>query len=144
MQVKRLRLSIKETIRDTVEHTNEGQATFISISININIRRKTMKLLTKVIKEQAEKQYAKGDNMQQKVVAKFFDPMSRWTWYLMNKDPESDYCWGIVDGNALEIGSFGLNELQEYTGHFGLGIERDTMFEPVKAIEIWDKLNATK
>tara|TARA_R100001086_G_C11764475_1_gene239063 strand:- start:174 stop:485 length:312 start_codon:yes stop_codon:yes gene_type:complete len=103
-----------------------------------------MKLLTKVIKEQAEKQYAKGDNMQQKVVAKFFDPMSRWTWYLMNKDPESDYCWGIVDGNAVEIGSFGIDELENYTGHFGLGIERDTMFKPVKAIEIWDKLNATK
>ena len=103
-----------------------------------------MKLLTDSIKKLAEEQYSKGDSMQQKVVAKFFDPMSRWTWYLMNKDPESDYCWGIVDGNALEIGSFGLNELQEYTGHFGLGIERDTMFEPVKAIEIWDKLNASK
>ncbi len=103
-----------------------------------------MKLLTKVIKEQAEKQYAKGVNMRQKVVAKLFDPMSRWSWYLMNKDPESDYCWGIVDGNAVEIGSFGIDELQNYTGHFGLGIERDTMFEPVKAIEIWDKLNATK
>ena len=103
-----------------------------------------MKLLTDSIKNQAEKQYAKAGDMDQKVVAKFFDPVGSWTWYLMNKDPESDYCWGIVDGNALEIGSFGLNELQEYTGHFGLGIERDTMFEPVKAIEIWDKLNASK
>jgi hypothetical protein len=102
-----------------------------------------MELLTKVIKEEAEKQYAKADDMNQKVVAKFFDPVGSWTWYLMNKDPESDYCWGIVDGNAVEMGSFGLNELQNYTGHFGLGIERDTTFEPVEAKVIWKKLNAT-
>ena len=59
----------------------------------------------------------------------------------MNKDPQSDYCWGIVDGLAVEMGSFGLDELQNYTGHFGIGIERDTSFEPVKAKVIWKELN---
>ena len=103
-----------------------------------------MKLLTDSIKNEAEKQYAKAGDMDQKVVAKFFDPMGSWTWYLMNKDPESDYCWGIVDGNAVEMGSFGLDELQDYTGHFGLGIERDTSFEPVEANVIWKKLNASE
>ena len=102
-----------------------------------------MKLLTNSIKNEAEKQYKCGDDMSQKVVAKFFDPVGSFTWYLMNKDPESDYCWGIVDGMAVEIGSFGLSELEDYTGHFGLGIERDTSFEPVKAIVVWDKLNAS-
>ena len=102
-----------------------------------------MELLTKSIKKLAEEQYTQGSDMSQKVVAKFFDPVGSWTWYLMNKDPESDYCWGIVDGMAVEIGSFGLSELEDYTGHFGLGIERDTSFEPVKAIKIWDKLNAS-
>ena len=102
-----------------------------------------MQLLTKEIKTKAEKQYDQGDDMSQKVVAKFFDPVGSFTWYLMNKDPESDYCWGIVDGMAVEIGSFGLDELQSYTGHFGLGIERDTSFEPVEAKVIWKKLNAT-
>ena len=100
-----------------------------------------MKLLTDSIKNEAEKQYAKAGDMDQKVVAKFFDPMGSWTWYLMNKDPESDYCWGIVDGLAVEMGSFGLDELQNYTGHFGIGIERDTSFEPVKAKVIWEELN---
>ena len=103
-----------------------------------------MKLLTDSIKNEAEKQYAKAGDMDQKVVAKFFDPMGSWTWYLMNKDPESDYCWGIVDGNAIEMGSFGLDELQNFTGHFGLGIERDTSFEPVKANVIWKRLNASE
>ena len=102
-----------------------------------------MKLLTKSIKNEAEKQYKCGDDMSQKVVAKFFDPVGSFTWYLMNKDPESDYCWGIVDGMAVEIGSFGLSELEDYTGHFGLGIERDTSFDPVKSIKIWDELNAS-
>ena len=102
-----------------------------------------MKLLTDSIKNEAEKQYAKAGDMDQKVVAKFFDPVGSWTWYLMNKDPESDYCWGIVNGMAVEMGSFGLSELEEYTGHFGLGIERDEYFEPVEAKVIWEKLNAS-
>ena len=101
-----------------------------------------MKLLTDSIKKMAEEQYKHADSMSQKVVAKFFDPVGSWTWYLMNKDPESDYCWGIVDGMAVEIGSFGLTELEEYTGHFGIGIERDISYEPEKAIEVWDRLNA--
>ena len=100
-----------------------------------------MKLLTKSIQKSAEEQFSKAGDMNQKVVAKFFDPMGKWTWYLMNKDPQSDYCWGIVDGLAVEMGSFGLDELQNYTGHFGIGIERDTSFEPVKAKVIWEELN---
>ena len=100
-----------------------------------------MKLLTKSIQKSAEEQFSKAGDMNQKVVAKFFDPMGKWTWYLMNKDPQSDYCWGIVDGLAVEMGSFGLDELQNYTGHFGIGIERDTSFEPVKAKVILEELN---
>ena len=53
-----------------------------------------MKLLTKEIQERAEKQYEKNSDMDtQDVVAKFFNPVGAWTWYLMNKDPKSDYCW---------------------------------------------------
>ena len=100
-----------------------------------------MQLLTKEIKTKAEKQYKDGSDMSQEVVAKFFDPVGSVTWYLMNKDPESGYCWGIVDGMAVEMGSFGLDELQSYTGHFGLGIERDVSFSPVEANIIWKKLN---
>ena len=69
--------------------------------------------------------------------------MGGFTWYLMNKDPESDYCWGIVDGMAVEMGSFGIDELQDYKGPFGLGIERDTSFDPVEANTIWKELNAS-
>jgi len=103
-----------------------------------------MKLMTKEIERKAMAQYPKGNDLEnQMVVAKFFDPQGSWSWYLMNIDPEDpDYCWGIVSGHEIEIGSFSLSELQSVRGHFGLGIERDLYFHPLPAKEAWDRLNA--
>jgi hypothetical protein len=103
-----------------------------------------MKLMTKEIETKAKAQYPKGADLEsQKVVAKFFDPTSQWTWYLMNEDPEyPDYLWGIVKGFEVEIGSFSLSELQHTKVRFGLGIERDLGFRPMPAKEVWEKLNA--
>ncbi len=101
-----------------------------------------MKLLTKAIETAAKAQYKKGSSFKQKIVAKFFDPCGSWTWYLMNMDPEDgDYCWGIVDGFAIEAGSFSLSELQSYKGPLGIGIERDKFFTPIMAEDLWKKLN---
>ena len=100
-----------------------------------------MKLLTKEITKKAQKQYDKGSDMEQMVVAKFFG--GNWTWYLMNLAEDKDYAWGIVDGHAVEMGSFSISELQNVKlKPFGLGIERDLYFEPVKAGELWKELNA--
>ena len=101
-----------------------------------------MKLLTNKIVEQATKQYDKGSDMEQMVVAKYFNPVGSWTWYLMNMADNGDYCWGIVNGHALEMGSFSIKELEDLQLPFGLGIERDLYFEPVKASELWKELNA--
>ena len=102
-----------------------------------------MKLLTKKIKEQATKQYDEGSDMEQMVVAKYFNPTGNGTWYLMNMDKDEDYCWGIVDMFAIEMGSFSMKELQSIKlPPLGLGIERDLYFEPVKASELWKELNA--
>ena len=101
-----------------------------------------MKLLTKSITEKAKKQYDEGSDMEQMVVAKFFNPVGSWTWYLMNMEENNDYCWGIVDGFAVEMGSFSMKELQDTKLQFGLGIERDTSFKPVPASELWKELNA--
>jgi hypothetical protein len=46
-----------------------------------------MQLMTKAITKAAQNQYPKGSDLEQKVVAKFFDPFSQWTWYLMNGAP---------------------------------------------------------
>jgi hypothetical protein len=98
--------------------------------------------MTKEIKEKATEQFDKGSDMEQMVVAKFFDPMGSWRWFLMNMDKDGDYCWGIVDGYAVEMGSFSMRELQSIQLPLGLGIERDKFFEPVKASELWKELNA--
>ena len=95
-----------------------------------------MKLLTKEIKTKAEKQYDKGSDMDQEVVAKFFNPIGQGTWYLMNKSPEDSYCWGIVDWMALEVGSFDIKELEETELPMGMKIERDLYFSPKPLSEI--------
>jgi hypothetical protein len=101
-----------------------------------------MELMTKEIEVKAQEQFSKGSDMSQMVVAKFFDPIGSWTWYLMNQDPtEPDYLWGIVKGFEIEMGSFSLSELKSVKGGLGLGIERDLHFIPKPAQEIWDRLN---
>jgi hypothetical protein len=68
--------------------------------------------------------------------------MGSWTWYLMNiSDETGDYAWGIVKGHEVEAGSFSVSELQQIKLPFGLGIERDMYFEPMKASDVFDKLN---
>ena len=101
-----------------------------------------MQLLTKPIIKQAMEQYKKGSDFKaQMVVAKFFHPMSNWNWYLMNMDDENgSYCWGIVDGFAVESGSFSMDELRDLKVG-GLPMERDRYFKPIKADELWKQLN---
>ena len=103
---------------------------------------KQMKLLTKEITEKATKQYDEGSDMDQMVVAKFFNPIGNGTWYLMKMDKDEDYCWGIVDMFAVEMGSFSMRELQGIKLPLNMGIERDKYFEPIKASELWEALNA--
>jgi hypothetical protein len=104
-----------------------------------------MKLMTKAIEKKAQKQFPMGSDMEQMVVAKFFNPTGGWTWYLMNQDPnDTDYLWGIVKGFEVEVGSFSLSELTNFRGQFGLGIERDRFFKPMKAKDVFKALNEGK
>ena len=97
-----------------------------------------MKLLTKPIIKKATEQYSKGSDFEQMVVAKFFHPFSTWSWYLMNMDDENgSYCWGIVNGFAVESGSFSMKELESMQPR----LQRDLYFEPVKAKDVWEQLN---
>lgn len=102
-----------------------------------------MKLITKKILKKATSQYELGTDMNQEIVAKFFDPYGSWTWFLMNMDPkDEDYCWGIVDGFSVETGSFSIKELEEVESPFGgPRIERDKFWSPRKAIDVWNELN---
>ena len=104
-----------------------------------------MKLLTKEIKTKAHKQYKLGSDMdKQDVVAKFFNPVGRGTWYLMNKSPEDGYCWGIVDLMAVEVGSFMIEDLEDLELPMGMKIERDKYFEPINANKLFEQLVRNK
>lgn len=94
-----------------------------------------MKLLTKGLLKAFEKQ---GDTSRQqasetKVIAKFFNPVGAGTWYAAEWIPEEGIFFGFVslfnDYND-EMGYFSLQELEEYRGPLGLGIERDLHFKP--------------
>jgi len=67
------------------------------------------------------------------VIAKFFNPTGAGTWYATEYYPESKEFFSYVsifgDHND-EWGYFSLNELENYQGKFGLGIERDLYFKP--------------
>jgi hypothetical protein len=100
-----------------------------------------MKLLTKSIQNQAEKQFDLGSDFDsQKVVAKFFDPCGSWSWFLVNKDPQDSYCYGIVKGFEIEAGSFDIYDLINHRGRLGIGIERDLSFTPRPASQVFEKL----
>lgn len=73
------------------------------------------------------------------IVAKFFNPVGRGTWYATEYDPQTKTFFGYVsifgDWND-EWGSFSLEELESYKGPFGLGIERDLYWTEKKSSEV--------
>ena len=99
-----------------------------------------MKLLTKKIIKKAKEQYKLQSDLEQMVVAKFFNPVGSGVWYLMNMAEDEDYCWGIVDWMACEMGSFSMKELESVELAYGLGIERDLYFKPIKAKKLWESI----
>jgi len=88
-----------------------------------------MKLLTKEILEKLPPLYSneKLAAKDVKIIVKFFDPCGSWTWYATEFDGEETF-FGYVDGMCGELGYFNLNELKEYKGPLGLGIERDVHY----------------
>lgn len=106
-----------------------------------------MKLFTKDIDQKLFEQYPKGSDLNnQMVVAKIFNPYGRGTWYLLNSDPEDpDYIWAITDLFEVEVGSVSRTDLESIKFKpFMLGLERDLMFEPVNAMELYKGLQNGK
>ena len=90
-----------------------------------------MKLLTKEVLKKLPA-IGEGDGTAH---VKFFTPWSNWTWYATEFDGE-DVFFGLVDGFDKEIGYFSLSELESLKGPFGLTIERDRYWTPVKVYEL--------
>ncbi len=63
-------------------------------------------------------------------VVKFFTPLTNWTLYASEYDPEQRLCFGVVVGQDREYGYFSIQELEEIRGPGGLTIERDLYWKP--------------
>ena len=64
-----------------------------------------------------------------RVYVKFFHPLSNWTWYATEYDPDTRTFFGYVDGFEGELGYFNLDELSEVKDSWGLAIERDMYWD---------------
>ena len=97
-----------------------------------------MKLFTKSIEDRLVKNYEiakQGDEKKEEkltVVVKLFNPTGMGTWYLTEMDPETNVAFGLAHITVKELGYINVAELKEFKGRFGLGIERDRMFESNK------------
>jgi len=70
------------------------------------------------------------------IVAKFFDPAGKRTWYATEYDSTFRMFFGYVSFFGIwdgEWGYFSLQELEAYTSPFGTGIERDLYWTERKA-----------
>ena len=96
-----------------------------------------MKLLPEELKDKLPSIEKAKKEEDPTVVAKYFHPMSDWTWYAAGYS--DGIFWGLVDGHYLETGLFSLKEMEEVKV-LGLGIERDLYFKPIKMSEIKAKI----
>jgi hypothetical protein len=82
---------------------------------------------------------------EQKVLVKFFHPMSAFTWYVISMESDEDTLYCIVKGGFgdIEIGYSSLAEISSLRVG-GLSVERDSSFTKMNAKEVLDKLKAGK
>lgn len=97
----------------------------------------------KLITEQLEKDLAKyplysqdGKGEDAIVVCKFF--LQGYTWYVLEAEKaDNGYeFFGIIVGQHTEYGYFTLSQLESVTGQWGLRVERDRGFKPIKVKDL--------
>ena len=91
-----------------------------------------MKLMTKELERKFKKIGSQRNVEDPIVVAKFFNPTGGATWYCTEYDAKNREFYGyasLFGDHCDEWGWTSLDELQEFKGRFGLGIERDLYFE---------------
>ena len=101
-----------------------------------------MKLMTKQLEQRFAQVGGQAESKDPLIIAKFFNPTGAGTWYASEFDPKTRTFFGYVsifgDWND-EWGSFSLEELENYRGMFGLGIERDLYFNEQKSSQVIKK-----
>ena len=98
-----------------------------------------MKLFTKAIRDKLVSNHRQQDGTKSFcAVVKLFNPTGAGTWYLSELDPETNVAFGVCQIHEKEFGYVSIDELSEYKGTFGLGIERDKYFKPTKLEDIYE------
>jgi hypothetical protein len=70
-------------------------------------------------------------------VVKFFNPIGVGTWLATELDEDGDTLYGLADLGEPECGSFSLGEMAALRLPFGLGIERDILFEGLFPLSVY-------
>lgn len=72
-------------------------------------------------------------------VVKFFNPIGAGTWLITEMEPDGDTLFGLADlgFGCPELGSFSLSELTSVRLPFGMGIERDILFEAAFPLSVY-------
>ncbi|EKD66378.1 MAG: hypothetical protein ACD_49C00049G0011 [uncultured bacterium (gcode 4)] len=94
-----------------------------------------MKLLTKDIIKLFKKYWNQSNSSDPVVICKFFNPTWAWSWYVTEYIEEDRLFYGYVSifwDHCDEWGYFLLDELEIFRWRFGLKIERDISFEPIR------------
>ena len=100
-----------------------------------------MQLLTTKLRQSLP--FLGADNGDSVAYAKFFSPSGSWTWYAAEFDGD-DIFYGVVDGHEIEFGTFRLSELESVRDRFGLPIERDRSFEPIRLQQLYEELRSQR
>ncbi len=69
------------------------------------------------------------------VYVKIFDPMSNWTFFVLEWDGKDDV-FGLSTGMEAEFGYASLVELADVQGALGIGLEVDVWFLPAPVSQI--------
>lgn len=72
-------------------------------------------------------------------LVKFFNPVGAGTWLIAEMESDGDTLFGLADlgFGCPELGSFGLSELTSVRLPFGMGIERDILFEAAFPLSVY-------
>ena len=98
-----------------------------------------MKLFTKAIRDKLVSNHRQQDGTKSfRAVVKLFNPTGAGTWYLSELDPETNVAFGVCQIHEKEFGYVSIDELSEYKGTFGLGIERDKYFKHTKLEDLYE------
>lgn len=72
-------------------------------------------------------------------VVKLFNPIGIGTWLATELDEDGDTLFGLADLGMPELGCFSLSEMRSIRLPFGIGVERDILFETDVPISAWSE-----